>query len=589
MEIWSMIWPAEGLLKGIIFVLWLVVGLATWFSFKLYLRIRKNLTVLEQLNTRESIVGLENAMRNKHQSPTEALDAFENYYSKNEGNEPIFDHLRAIFEAGYKSSRLDADLLVKNTINKICDNVDIIKSFISVFLVIGILGTLVGLAISIGSFNGNSFLINAQANHTASELSTLFGNLRGAFAPSMWGVGSTIIFVILYTILIQQSINNLENKLTADTIKVWLPVLYPTDFQKGETTMVELKETIQNAEQINKGANNLVDNLDQANSSVKAMMDVSNSIRNAIEKFESGSDKISELEKSVTLLKENIENNNASFQKWFVEAVQNTTKYQSDGRQFFLEQASALRENFDLQNKQVQEMVLKLSLYDENAFKTNESLNRSLLESIEQQKRILEQVQTTADDLDRRNKHIIDAVGTPLQSNLQDISEHLNSTLGEMTKELQQTTKAMDRIGNPLQDSADDISKMISNIIRDNETKMQAFLASQSGMNAEQIAAFQKSMSTQSGGSGGYSSEKIEKTLERLDATLQNMQTVPNNSVTKDDSFFGFLQKYMPVTIAVLLFVSIIVQGIMVCRIGDLKKAQENINYSSVKSEASIK
>lgn len=589
MEIWSMIWPAEGLLKGIIFVLWLVVGLATWFSFKLYLRIRKNLTVLEQLNTRESIVGLENAMRNKHQSPTEALDAFENYYSKNEGNEPIFDHLRAIFEAGYKSSRLDADLLVKNTINKICDNVDIIKSFISVFLVIGILGTLVGLAISIGSFNGNSFLINAQANHTASELSTLFGNLRGAFAPSMWGVGSTIIFVILYTILIQQSINNLENKLTADTIKVWLPVLYPTDFQKGETTMVELKETIQNAEQINKGANNLVDNLDQANSSVKAMMDVSNSIRNAIEKFESGSDKISELEKSVTLLKENIENNNASFQKWFVEAVQNTTKYQSDGRQFFLEQASALRENFDLQNKQVQEMVLKLSLYDENAFKTNESLNRSLLESIEQQKRILEQVQTTADDLDRRNKNIIDAVGTPLQSNLQDISEHLNSTLGEMTKELQQTTKAMDRIGNPLQDSADDISKMISNIIRDNETKMQAFLASQSGMNAEQIAAFQKSMSTQSGGSGGYSSEKIEKTLERLDATLQNMQTVPNNSVTKDDSFFGFLQKYMPVTIAVLLFVSIIVQGMMVYRIGDLKKAQENINYSSVKSEASIK
>lgn len=583
MELWSMIWPAEWALRVIIFGLWCVIGLAVWQSFKLYNRIRKNLVVLEQLSTRESILGLENAMRNKRQSPLSAVADFENYYSKNDDNEPVFEHLRAIFEAGYKSSRLDADLLVKNTVNKVCDNVDIIKSFISVFLVIGILGTLVGLAISIGSFNGDSFLINAQANHTAAELSALFSNLRGAFAPSMWGVGSTIIFVLAYTMCIQQSINKLENKLTADTIKVWLPVLYPTDFQKGENTMIALKETIQDAGKINESSLNLLENIDMANDSVKAIMDVSGALNSSIEKFEAGSEKISELEKSVALLKENIEANNSSFQQWFVDAVQNTTKYQADGRQFFLDQAAALRENFDLQNKQVQEMVLKLSLYDENAFKTHENLNHSLLESIEQQKQILEQVKTAANDLDRRNKNIIDAVGVPLQSNLQDISEHLNNTLGEMTKELQQTTKAMDRIGNPLQDSADDISRMIGNIIRDNDTKMQAFLASQSGMNAEQIAAFQKSMSMQN---GSYSNEKIEKNLEKLDATLQNMTNI---SLIKNDSFFGSLQRYMPVAIAVLLFVSIIIQGMMVCRIGDLQKAQENINYSSIKSEASMK
>lgn len=586
MELWSMIWPAEWALRLIIVGLWVVIGLAVWQSARLYNRIRKNLVVLEQLNTRESISGLEMVMRNKRQNPLSAVADFENYYSKNDDNEPVFEHLRAIFEAGYKSSRLDADLLVKNTVNKVCDNVDIIKSFISVFLVIGILGTLVGLAISIGSFNGDSFLINAQANHTAAELSALFGNLRGAFAPSMWGVGSTIIFVLGYTMCIQQSINKLENKLTANTIKVWLPVLYPTDFQKGENTMVALKETIEDAGKINESSLNLLDNIDMANNSVKAIIDVSNTLSDSLEKFEAGSEKITELEKAVALLKENIEANNASFQKWFADAVQNTNKYQADGRQFFLDQAAALRENFDLQNKQVQEMVLKLSLYDENAFKTHESLNRSLLESIEQQKQILVQVQTAADDLDRRNKNIIDAVGTPLQSNLQGISEHLNNTLGEMTKELQQTTKAMDRIGNPLQDSADDISRMISNIIRDNDTKMKAFLASQSGMNAEQIAALQKSMSVQG---GSYSNEKIEQTLEKLDATLQNMQAVQNNGVVKDDSFFGSMQKYMPVAIAVLLFVSIIVQGMMVSRIGDLQKKQENINYSSIKSEASIK
>lgn len=576
MELFSMIWPAEGILRLIIVGLWFVVGLAVWFSLKLYARIHKNLDVLEQLKTRESIVGLENAMRNKRQSPVAAVAAFEDYYSKNEANEPVFDHLRAIFEAGYKSSRLDADLLVKNTVNKVCDSVDIIKSFISVFLVIGILGTLVGLAISIGSFNGDSFLINAQATNTAAELSKLFGNLKGAFAPSMWGVGSTILFVLLYTIFIQQSINKLENKLTADTIKVWLPVLYPTDFQKGETTMVALKETIQNADQINKGANDLVDNLDQANSSVKAMMDVSGAISSSIEKFEAGSEKIVELEKAVTMLKENMAASNAAFQKWFAEAVQHNN-------QLFLNQSKALGENFQEQNAQINTMVQQLYLYDKNAFKAHETINQCLLESIEKQKHILEQVQTAADDLDRRNKNIIDAVGAPLQSNLHGISEHLNSTLGEMTKELQRTTKAMDRIGNPLEDSADRIAKMIDRIIDNNDEKMQAYYIEKSGMNAEQIAAIQKSMSAQT---GGHSSEKIEQALEKLDTTLQNMQK--NGSVNNGESV-GFLQKYMPVAIAVLLFVSIIIQGIMVSRIGDLQKAQENINYSPIKSETSIK
>ncbi len=100
----------------------------------------------------------------------------------NESNEAVFEHLRAIYDAGRKSSRLDADLLVKNTIDKVCANVDSIKTCISVFLVIGILGTLVGLGLSIASFNGDSFIITAQNNNSAAELSKLFGNLRGAFA-----------------------------------------------------------------------------------------------------------------------------------------------------------------------------------------------------------------------------------------------------------------------------------------------------------------------------------------------------------------------------------------------------------------------
>lgn len=76
------------------------------------------------------------------------------------------------------------------------DGVDSLKTSVSMFLVIGILGTLLGLAISIGSFSGGNFLINQETNATAEQLTALFKNLRGAFAPSMWGVASTILLYL---------------------------------------------------------------------------------------------------------------------------------------------------------------------------------------------------------------------------------------------------------------------------------------------------------------------------------------------------------------------------------------------------------
>lgn len=113
---------------------------------------------------------------------------YEESLGKNDRNFVLFEHLKAIYDAGAQSSRLDADLLVKNTVDKIFTGVDSLKTSISLFLVIGILGTLVGLAISIGGFSGGNFVMSGQNGATADELSLLFNNLRGAFAPSMWGV-----------------------------------------------------------------------------------------------------------------------------------------------------------------------------------------------------------------------------------------------------------------------------------------------------------------------------------------------------------------------------------------------------------------
>lgn len=255
-------WPQEWILRVVIIALICVAAFVVYKCVKLRVRVNENLQKVDELGNRAAVEYLENTLKLNSVDYEGTFKMFEDNNGKTDNNMPIFEHLKAVYDAGRKSSRLDADLLVKNTIDKICTDVDMIKSCISIFLVIGILGTLIGLGLSIGSFNGDSFIINAQANNTAKELSKLFGNLRGAFAPSMWGVFFTICFVICYTFFIQEGcINKLTDKLTTNTIKVWLPALYPTDFQKGENTMHRLKATINNADAINDSAKDLLNNL----------------------------------------------------------------------------------------------------------------------------------------------------------------------------------------------------------------------------------------------------------------------------------------------------------------------------------------
>lgn len=225
MDLMNYIMPKELPLQ---FIIYLIIGVAIIVLVKclqLVKKARNNIILLSSNND----AGLYNVDYLKSSLELNDVDTnfvFDKYVEdkkRNSDTEPLFEHLRAIYEAGSKSSRLDSDLLVRNTVDKIFAGTDTIKSLISLFLVLGILGTLLGLAISIGSFSGEGFVLNAEANKTASELSKLFGNLRGAFAPSMWGVTATIVFVFLYTVLVQEAcINKLTEQLTTVTINKWL-------------------------------------------------------------------------------------------------------------------------------------------------------------------------------------------------------------------------------------------------------------------------------------------------------------------------------------------------------------------------------
>lgn len=295
MVLLTYIWPQEWFLRGVIMVMWLVAIIAIVRCVSLRTIAKTNLDMLKKT---EDVSFLEEALLKNGIDTNQCFLDYENAKGKSDATEVLFEHLRAIYDAGLKSSRLDADLLVKNSIDKIFTGIDFLRTSISLFLVIGILGTLAGLAISIGGFNGSNFAVFGQTSTTATELSNLFSNLRGAFAPSMWGVFFTIIFVFFYALVIQEGcINRVTEKLTINTIKNWLPVLYPTDFQRGDNSIVKLNATIKNADGINQGVTDLQKNILSSNATLRELTRVATVIKDASDKFDKSSDKVMEIKK----------------------------------------------------------------------------------------------------------------------------------------------------------------------------------------------------------------------------------------------------------------------------------------------------
>lgn len=291
----SYFFPSEPLLLLIIFGIWTVAAVVGYKIYKLSQIATINLKVLEDTT---DVSTLERSLRNPRSNHDEAFTI----YARDKGIEPrteiLFDHINTIFKAGVKGSNLEPELLVQNTVAKMFGGVDSLKTSVSMFLVIGILGTLLGLAISIGSFSGGNFLVNQGTSATADQLTALFKNLRGAFAPSMWGVANTILFVFIYTFAVQEGcINKVTEKLTLNTIQHWLPILYPTDFQRGDNSIAKLNATIKNADGINKDVIELQDNLKASNETIRALSKMSRQVELATTHFEVGTNRIGEIQK----------------------------------------------------------------------------------------------------------------------------------------------------------------------------------------------------------------------------------------------------------------------------------------------------
>ena len=529
-SIWQYVWPTELPLQIIIWVIWFFALCVFVKCIMIRVKTSANLKMLDEL---QDVSFLESVLKMNDVDVAASFENFkqaifnkmkeENRSVSSSAVEPLFEHLKAIYDAGNKSSRLDSDLLVKNTVNRIFSGVDTVRTTISLFLVVGILGTLVGLAISIGSFSGEGFVINAQTNNMAVELSKLFSNLRGAFAPSMWGVFSTVVFVAAFSLFIQEGcINRLTEKLTNSTINNWLPVLYPTDFQKSENSLVKLNETVKNADNINSGAQGLLRNLAESNATVVALKEAADAVTETQVAFNDGAARFTEMKEALASMQQQIREQNDGFLAYMANLA-NQNKVVADKN---LEITNAVKDNYLSQSEKLETVIHTLKMYDENFTEYRKNSEESFAKSIETNNAIAKKISDS-------EEHLVKAIGDPLRQQLATELKNIGNNIGTAASSLKQ-------INNPLVETNKRMGIMFENFGRSFDELLDK-LGAKAGLSEKE-----RENIISVGNNAAMSNAKIEEKLEAILEVLKNkdeMQPQIINTGNEEQKGFDQLEE----------------------------------------------
>lgn len=640
MGILSYIIPQEWLLRIIILAMIVLAGFVIRKCWVLYALGKENLAMLERM---EDVSDLEKALLKNDANLDQEFAAYETSLGKNDNTFVLFEHVKAIYDAGAQSSRLDADLLVKNTVDKIFTSVDSVKTSISLFLVMGILGTLAGLAISIGGFNGANFVMTGQSSSTANELSLLFGNLRGAFAPSMWGVFFTIVFVFIYSWKIQEGcINKVSEKLTINTIRYWLPRLYPTDFQRGDQSLVKLNATIANADGINNGVRTLEKNLSSSNQTLQQLAKVSDDIQKASDRFDKSTDKIVKIKELYEELKKTNDNFHTSLESLIRSATQDRKDSYKEYMEIVQKNAAAVQEAnqkvkdqmaqyFDAltvvlknqnttfsenlqgqintwkatlqsQSTELQAVISQLKSYDTNFFQnlndTKESLNASI--EINRNAAVANQelgkkLREIEEKLLSRQDELIEQIAQPVTDQLREVATTLQGlqqpfiqAAGKISKMADNNIRNINEVIQPVREIAEKLQEKQNILSNDERSLAQTLESLQHTMHG-----LQKTVNVTlavAGETKGVSPERIQKWFETQTEVSTTSHTKRQRELEmdkKEKDKNGFLSlKNIPIlVIAILLLVSVVTQVIMVTKISALEQNQAAVNQVLMKGE----
>lgn len=410
-------------------------------------------------------------------SPKEAAVKFEDFCKAKQLPEksPLYKHLKAIFFAGFNESQLNVEALIKNTTSRISSRNASLRSFISLFIILGLFGTLFGLA---GSLSELSTILSnaAQLNDEVLKegLKTLLGKLSGAFAPSIWGVLFTVIGVWLFARYLNRHSFPVLQSLEHQTLINWVPNLIPTPSQrlltKSYISEKQLEKATEVANQIGSETTELGSNIKEASSTLKEFTESAAKLGKYTESFTRNLDGFAQnFKESVEKLSPVTEGLTELYQKILDDSqkFQANVKQTLDDSQTFRGQVQA---EFNKQNEQSKMLLNSLKFYEnayiENRQSTDEKIQATLSAAEGALKNLSQQNEIFVKELE--------VVGGYLRENLKvelvGITESLNQINSNSTATLKEiaanSTTTLESFSNNSTTALEDFSKNVGDEIK---------------------------------------------------------------------------------------------------------------------------
>jgi tRNA isopentenyl-2-thiomethyl-A-37 hydroxylase MiaE len=271
-----------------------------------------------------------------------------------------------------------------------------------------------------------------SANLLNQSMINLMNSLKGAFAPSIWGVFLTILSVIIFSYYLKDNCLPVKILLDQTTLINWIPLLYPTASQKLQESLVtserQLHQNIEAAQKvaeyaisIREEAGLLANNITQANLSLQQISEQSDSI----EKFYESVNSLTSFQTQIKELYDQLIKESSVFQKDTTKSLNRLDKFVNN-----------LFANLESQNGQIQNMLSALKLYEQGYINYRNEYDSSTRELLKSMIGAVEQMET-------RNKDLIKELGEPLNNLLVDKLSFLQKEQADHWQEILERFNSM--------------------------------------------------------------------------------------------------------------------------------------------------
>lgn len=430
----SILFPPDLSSRLILSFLFATVLYWGWRLARAWIQVKREEMAIDHLSQPEVVAAMKEYRRK--QGPSGSAEGLIDHLSEHTSVSPsrvAAEHVTSILDAGLTGARLETEQRLSNAGEEIFRENSRLKAILSIFIVIGLLGTLYGLAVALGTLTAGNL-----ANFEPSVVDRLLRRLKTALAPSIWGVFLTVIGVLTYSYYINAVCRPIKSKLEHSTLEKWVPALYPTESQQAKETLEEaqqqLQENVESAQRVARFAERVDEDLQDFDERIRSAGALLERVEGSLEGLAETSDNFQEAMSNVEDFQEQL---TGTFEQ--IESRQESLASLLEG----------LRERDDSFRERLSEIE-----------ELHQAWQNHLSETQDRLQEVTEATQNALAGLEGQSEELIEEVTEPVAEKLEGVSVRL-SELDESThRGLQNVESSLNRLQNPLEGSAERIERI---------------------------------------------------------------------------------------------------------------------------------